>query len=355
MALAYSLSINGSISTAPVTNSSSTSALSITVDSILDVELDADVAIAAVDASTSTNDANTADAPNSNAPNSNAPDSNAPDSNAPDSDAPDSDMDASDDATNVTPTTSPSEPFEVTGADAMSSDMTSSDVTNPDVTSLEPLSIATHSVEASHVEMGDVEMGDVEISADAAPEVAKAAANYTELTAFSLTGTLLYEDGAIASTTTNGDNESEFVLNAGTPFDDTLETGELNLVSNTALYSYFDLDAPNTDLVNLTTTVDPITGMEEVSITFDPDVANDADYNFFYPFLASVAYDSTDTIEITQGEMLLTFSADDFLVEGSINVYGTDGTTDYLYSAELSGSVVSGYVGFAEEGPPTLS
>ena len=186
MALAYSLSINGSISTAPVTNSSSTSALSITVDSILDVELDADVAIAAVDASTSTNDANTAD---------------APDSNAPDSDAPDSDMDASDDATNVTPTTSPSEPFEVTGADAMSSDMTSSDVTNPDVTSLEPLSIATHSVEASHVEMGDVEMGDVEISADAAPEVAKAAANYTELTAFSLTGTLLYEDGAIASTT----------------------------------------------------------------------------------------------------------------------------------------------------------
>lgn len=302
MALAYSLSINGSIFTAPVTNLASTSALSIELDPILDVELDADAAIAAMDTSASTNGTSAIDDP-------------------------DSRTNTSEVVTNTIKTTSPSEP---------------SEITEVGVTSIEPPSVETHSVEVSKI-------------AGAVPDVAKATANYNELTAFSLAGTLLYEDGAIAATTTNGNNENEFVLNAGTPFNNTLQTGELNLVSNTALYSYFGLAAPNADVVDLTSTVDPITGMEEVSITFDPDVADDADYNFFYPFLASAAYDPTDTIEITKGEILLTFSADSFSVEGSINVYGTDGTTDYLYSAELSGSVTSGYVGFAEEGPPILS
>lgn len=314
MALAYSLSINGSIFTAPVTNLPSTSALSIEVDPILDV----DTAIASIDASADVSDKSAIDDSDSNAP---------------------------DGATNTTEVTSTSELSQVAETDVTT-----------DVTSIEPPSVETRSAKVSSVEVSSVEMGEPEVSADAVPDVvAKATANYTELTAFSLAGTLLYEDGAIASTTTNGNNENEFVLNAGTPFDDTLKTGELNLVSNTALYSYFGLTAPNTDVVDLTTTVDPVTGMEEVSITFDPDVADDADYNFFYPFLASADYNPADTIEITRGEMLLTFSADSFLVEGSINVYGTDGTTDYLYSAELSGSVTSGYVGFAEEGPPILS
>lgn len=192
--------------------------------------------------------------------------------------------------------------------------------------------------------------------ADAAPLPATYD-DYSELASFSLVGMLLYEQGAIAPTTSNDENTNEFLLNAGTPFDATSETGELNLVSNTALYSYLGLTTPDadTDVVNLSATVDPITGMETVSITFDPDVAAAADFNVFYPFISMAAYDPANTIEVTSGEIVLNFSPDDLTVEGSINVLGTDGTTNYLYTAELSGLAVSTYVGLVESGPPITS
>lgn len=215
----------------------------------------------------------------------------------------------------------------------------------------------TSTTEASIGDIDDTEIAIVNVlDADAAPLPATYD-DYSELTSFSLVGMLLYEQGAIAPTTSNDENINEFLLNAGTPFDATSETGELNLVSNTALYSYLGLTTPDadTDVVNLSATVDPITGMETVSITFDPDVAAEADFNVFYPFISMAAYDPANTIEVTSGEIVLNFSPDDLTVEGSINVLGTDGTTNYLYTAELSGPAVSTYVGWAESGPPITS
>ena len=320
MALAYSLTINGSILTAPVVD-----ALNIKLDPLLETESSLDVDASVVDVSLDISDAGSA---------SDATISDA--TISPKDTLTNAGVNASLDADKG------ADPDDVGAAAEMSS---SSDTMSIDGSTAD-LDVAVASVLSVEASLTDIGSPLLMMTADA---------DYSELTSFSLTGTLLYEEGAIASTTTNGNNANEFVLSAGTPFDATLQTGELNLVSNTALYSYFGLTAPNLDVVNFSSSVDPVTGMEDVSITFDPNVADDADYNFFYPFLASAASSAANTIEITGGEMLLSFSADLFTVEGSINVYGTDGTTNYWYSAELFGSVVSGYVGFAETGPPGLS
>ncbi len=332
MALAYSLTINGSILTAPVVG-----ALNAKIDPILgtepSIDVDASVMDVSLDIGANANGTYTSDVGSvTDAGISNATISVT---NTPTDAAIDPGINAGIDTCISTDTYNTA-----TGA------ATPSDLDAVSTSSSAGLDVATASV----LSVGTSTAGGLLSLMQVATK-----ANYSELTSFSLTGTLLYEEGAIASTTTNGNNANEFVLNAGTPFNPTLQTGELNLVSNTALFSYFGLAASNLDVVNISSAVDPVTGMEEVSITFDPSVADAADYNFFYPFLASASYSPANIIEITGGEMLLTFSADLFMVEGSINVYGTDGTTNYLYSAELFGSVVSGYVGFAETGPPDLS
>ena len=382
MALAYFLTINGSIFKAPVVDTSNASALNIEAGSTLDVEPlnaepGADIAIAAVDDSAIINSTDITSATDTDTASTDTID---PDPIGDTGSSSDSATGTYNQATRAAKATSTDQPPAVDTIDPASVETDSAvalpGASDPVVVDVEAVSAATDvgldsdSAATSSTEIGSVEIGGAGISSVEAVTADQAetsfplavpttaASDYTEeLASFSLMGTLLYEQGAISSTTINDVNEQEFVLNVGNPFDATLQTGELNLVSNTALYSYFNLGTPDTDvdLVNLTTAVDPLTGMEEVSITFDATVADAADYNFFYPFLAMVPYDLTQTIEVTGGEMLLSFSSDSFLVEGSINIYGTDGTTNYLYSAELTGFAGSEYVGLAESGPPITS
>ena len=173
---------------------------------------------------------------------------------------------------------------------------------------------------------------------------------FTPLENFFLDGALLLETGIFPSnqSANNDINIFEIAVFAGSVFDVSVQAGEIQFVSNTALHTYLDgnfSQLASLDLVNQQ--FDELTGTWQVSLV-DETTSRLSQLNTFNTTSNLISAPK----QVLQGTVTFQFSEDFQQIQGSIILAGSGliepGT--YGYSAEFTGFLAGTYVGFAEQG-----